>query len=268
MKKFIRTFKNLGQHAADLKEYMEKLPPKVAEIRQAVHMTTGQLQQLRADIHSSVTGLKTDTEDHLMDALKEINGSTEVFRQAGYELSGVDMEISPVHRLIVHLEKVADIHEASLRLLMTANQKRKTVHALLSSLIQADKMTNQVELSNLSYRKVLIHVGPVPSVRLCWRAEEVYQEESETNLPAAAMSPAADAPSTTRSLLGESSFFGERYAQKEAAPSKTGAPSPTLPSSSGAGSAEIIAPPASTGDWKKDALAKFKVMPGASKYRR
>ena len=142
--------------------------------------------------------------------------------------------------------------------------KTRGKKSLLSSLIQADKITGQVDLTNLSYRKVIIHVGPVPAVRLCWRAEEVYEEENtDERLPSSTSAPSNPTTSTSQSLLGKTSFFGQRYAQKESAPSS----SPKLPSSSDPGTSETGTPSTPTGDWKKDALAKFKVMPGISKYR-
>ena len=141
----------------------------------------------------------------------------------------------------------------------------KTVHAVLSSLIQADHMSEQVRLSNLSYRKVIIHVGPVPSIRLCWRAEEVYEEEAGPGLPAASASAPTAGLSTTKSFLGESSFFGQRYAKKEPPAAEA---SPPAAASPGAETAPTEPATTSQGDWKKDVLAKFKVMPGASKYRK
>jgi hypothetical protein len=110
MKQFISRVQNLSRKAAEVKAAMQQVPPKVAEIREAVAATTGQLQQLKSEIQYSVADLKADHEDHLSEALQEINGSAEVFAKAGFVLSGVDLEISPVQRLLVHLARVEDVH--------------------------------------------------------------------------------------------------------------------------------------------------------------
>src|SRR5262245_36405811 len=101
MKQFVSKVRNLSQKAAEIKAAMQQLPPKVAEVREAVASTAGQLQQLRADVQSTVTGLKADTEQRISQAMQEINGSLDVFLEAGFDLGGLDLEISPVQRVLV-----------------------------------------------------------------------------------------------------------------------------------------------------------------------
>jgi chromosome segregation ATPase len=168
MKRFISKVQNLSQKAAEIKAAMQQVPPKVAEIREAVAATTGQLQQLKSEIHYSVADLKADNEDRLSEAMQEINASAAVFVQAGFILSGVDLEISPVQRMLVHLTKAEDVHASMLRSLVSANQHRRTTHAILSSLLQANQMADTVELGDLVYDEVIVGVGPIPSVRLRW----------------------------------------------------------------------------------------------------
>ena len=71
MKQFISRVKNLSQKAAEIKAAMQQVPPKMAEIREMVTATTGQLQQLKSEIQYSVADLKADSEHHLSEALQE-----------------------------------------------------------------------------------------------------------------------------------------------------------------------------------------------------
>lgn len=280
MKQFISKAKNLSQKAAEIKAAMQQLPPKVAEIREAVASTTGQLQQLRTEIQSSVTALKADNETRLSQVLQEINASLEVFLEAGYELSGVDMEISPVQRLMVHLRRLDDVHPSILRSLVSANPHRVTTNAILEALLQARQVTDKVQLTRLNYSGLVVHVGPIPSVRLCWRAEEEAETEA-TEQPAVAATAPATSPSP--SAFGESSFFERRMAQTPASEPTVAeaAPPPpatrtriTLPTPSVAATTKTPLTPevkpavSPSARWTQDALARFKKMPDLSKHKR
>ena len=172
MKQFISKVKDLSQKAAEIKAAMQQVPPKVAEFREAVASTAGQLQQLKSEIQYSVADLKADQEDHLSEALQEIHNSAATFEKAGFVLDGVDLEISPVQRALVHLLRTEDVHPSVLRSLVQANQHRRTTRAVLSSLLQAKQMAETVEVGDLTYNEVVVGIGPIPSVRLCWRAEQ------------------------------------------------------------------------------------------------
>jgi len=268
MKQFISKVRNLSQKAADIKAAMQQLPPKVAEVREAVAATAGQLRQLKSEIQYSVADLKADDETGLTAALQEISASAGVFAKAGFVLSGVDLEISPVQRMLVHLAKVEAVHTSVLRSLQSANQHRKTTHAILSSILQAQQMAETVELSELTYAEVAVGVGPVPSVRLCWRAQEIVQP---TAIPPAIPVSAPTVPTiaVTQSAFAQTSFF-----EKPAQPASAAAPQalapvaqpisvPTLPAE--LPKVELIHPEAGA---KPDPLARFKKMPDLTKPRR
>jgi len=271
MKQFISNIKNLSQKAAEIKAAMQQLPPKVAEVREAVAATTGQLQQLKSEIHHSVANLKADNEDRLSEAMQEIHASTDVFVKAGFVLSGVDLEISPVQRMLVHLTKIEDVHASMLRSLVSANQHRRTTHAILSSLLQANQMADTVELGDLVYDEVIVGVGPIPSVRLCWRTEEIEtiaiaQPTQPIPVPSSTVAPAA-AP---QSVFGQGSFFERRTPQPTPVAVQPTAPAVSVSmASSSAATSAVEAPHSDTAvGGKEDPLARFKKMPDFSKPRR
>jgi hypothetical protein len=267
MKRFISKVQNLSQKAAELKAAMQQVPPKVAEIREAVAATTGQLQQLKSEIHYSVADLKADNEDHLSEALQEINSSVDVFAKAGFVLNGVDLEISPVQRMLVHLAKVEDVHVSVLRSLLSANQHRRTTRAILASLLQAKQMAETVEFTDLIYNEVAVGIGPIPSVRLCWRPEEIETTPVVQAAPMVSAPPAlaASAPLTApSSMFGTSPFFERREAQPVPLATQTSA---TTTVAAAVAKAPLSGAPQTVAEVvaSHDPLARFKKMPNLSK---
>jgi len=264
MKQFISNIKNLSQKAAEIKAAMQQVPPKVAEIREAVTATAGQLQQLKSEIQYSVADLKADQEDHLSEALQEINNSNEVFEKAGFMLDGVDLELSPVQRLLVHLLRVDDVHTSVLRSLVQSNQHRRTTRAVLSALLQAKQMAETVEVGDLIYNEVVVGIGPIPSVRLCWRAAQVEPAVVSQTVPAIPVPPplAASAPVPTPSPFGASSFFERREARPAV---------PTVqPVATTVEQAPVVkkAAPVTETAVSNDPLARFKKMPDLARLKR
>lgn len=273
MKKFIRTIQRLSERAAEFQEAIQSVPPKVAEIREAVSMTTGQLQQLQADVQRNVMDLKADGQNRLVEALHEVNGSTEVFEDAGYELGQVEMELSPVPRVMVHLNRVSDVRDSTLRSLATANQHCRITHALLTSVMQAELMADQVDIKGQVYYKLIVHIGPVPAIRLCWMPEV---EPSVFATPADATNslPTPTSAESGSSAYGQGSFFGKRSAgQADSEPVES--PAAISPQASPAETTVAPAKAAKTTthqsggkDWGASSLERFKKMTTVSKYRR
>lgn len=271
MKRMIRRVQDLGQKASQLKQALEAAPAKAAELRESVLMTAGQFQQMRHDVQSTMTGLRVDSEDRLAQALREINGATSTLLEAGYELTGVDMDLSPVQRLVVHLEKIDHASEQTIRSLLSANSGRQTVYALLSALAKADAVSEKVRVPDFTYRELLIHLGPTPSVRLCWRTDADYEEAA----PEPATVVAGPPPTPPLPAFGQSSFFEPRTpvaARAEPSVSATSQAASQPVESALTPAASAPEAPASTtapeGHWRQSALDRFKKMPDLSKYRR
>ena len=278
MKQFISKVKNLSQKAAEIKAAMQQLPPKVAEVRDAVAATTGQLRQLKSEIHYSVADLKADDEDRLSEAMQELNASAEDFEKAGFTLRGVDLEISPVQRLLVRLAKKEEVHSAVLRSLTSANQQRRTVHAILSAMLQAKQMGETVKLDELNYCELIVGIGPIPSVRLCWRAAEPFAGTSASFVklasaaePAAASGAGGPSPA---SVFGQSSFFEKRPIPSPAAAPVVTAATPLAATAPAPAVVRLMPVPAATPEaaaapgGNEDPLARFKKMPDFTKYRK
>lgn len=264
MKKFVRKIQGFGRKAQEVREMVTGAPPKLAALRETVLASAGELKNLRADVQAAVTTLRTDSEERLIDALREIDSSADVFGAAGYHLDDVEMELAIPQRLIVHLEKVDDMGTSTLRSLVSANASRPTTHAILSALVKAEEMADTVDLTNLGYHKLTVHVGTLPRVRLCWCAKLPGSGPMSPNVATPGTTPAPAATEPAGSVFGSSFFspdsFFERTDRSTPPPppsAQTSAPRDKLP--------EVADVPEAAGDWRRDALARFKKMPDLSK---
>jgi hypothetical protein len=260
MKKFINKVQEVRQKAAEVAAVIESAPAKAAELRDAVMATAGQMHQMRRTVQEAATGLVANNEERLIAALHEIDHSTDTFRAAGYELENVEMELATPQRLIVHLEKVSEVSASTMRSLADANASRATTHAILTALLKAEDMSGKVALANLYYHQLVVYLGPVPTVRLCWCAPSAA---TPPPIPASPAATAAPASSGFSSMFGQSSFFESRAAL---APRESSvASSPVIAASASAVAAAPAASHPPAAGVKEDPLARFKKMPDLSR---
>jgi hypothetical protein len=268
MKKFITKVQDVRQKAAEIAHVIESAPARAAELREAVLATAGQMHQMRRTVQDAAHGLVANDEGKLIAALHEIDERAETFRAAGYELENVEMELAAPQRLIVHLEKVADVSFSTLRSLADANASHPTTHAILTALLKAEDMSDKVTLQHLQYHQLTVYMGPVPTVRLCWCAPSTSVPPPIPTTHAAPV-VSASAPASTPAgssfgtLLGQSSFFEARPA---AAPRAVVTPaSPEIAASVSPAAVAHAPSTAPTSTAKEDPLARFKKMPDLSR---
>jgi hypothetical protein len=198
MKRIIRRVQSLNERAAELTAVAGQLPNRVAELREAMTATTGQLHHLKSDIQVNIADLKIDHEDDIGAALVEVAGHAPVFAQAGFLLDGLDVEVSPVQRIIVQLVRQKDVETAEIQKLVQQYQQQSTMRAILSAILKARVMVDTIEIDGLEYDKLQIGIGPVPTIRLCWRDRDAAST-SQAWQPTRSQ-PLASGPQT--------SFFG------------------------------------------------------------
>lgn len=169
MKRIVRRVQSLNERAAELTAAAGQLPNRVAELRQAVTATSGELQNLKNGIQVNVADLQVDREDDLSEALAEVAGHAPVLAEAGFILDAMDVEISPVQRLIVQLVRYRDVDTLAIQAMIQKHQQQKSVRAILSAILKARAVVETIEIDGLDYHKLTIGIGPVPTIRLCWR---------------------------------------------------------------------------------------------------
>jgi hypothetical protein len=277
MRHIITKAQAVGKKAAELRQAVQSLPGQAAKIREAVTMTGGELHQLRAEVQSSINGLRVDNEDRLLKTMREINDHAEVFADAGYALAGMDLDLALNQRLAVHLDRVEEVPQSALRSLAT-RQSVESIRSILGGIAKAEETAANVELSALSYTGVIIHVGPLPMIRMLWRDLESAQSQVElSSVPAvstfASTSAPAPIPSPQPISAPASPPLGSIFEPRPfpGAPIRVSSSSPSepIPALASAAHASPSAPtPNNASAWSSDALKRFKQMPGSSKYGR
>lgn len=286
MNKIITRLQALRDKAAQLQKAVDAAPNKAAQLRDAVQSTTSHLQQLRADVQGSVAALKSDNDASLAQTLVELDAGVGILARAGYELTGVDLEQGLLPRAILHLEHVTGARTTPLESLLKETVGQRLLQGVLQALIRAEALEKGVRLSDLHFSGLIVHVGAAPTVRLCWRRrgedlEEPHPLASRPTVEHSAKPPAITAPPPLPAY-GSGSFF-EKFAQSQTPgasdserssvvssvpPASPEEPNPALaPTRSGYRSSSVPkeAQTPSTGDWRKDALARFKKMPDLTK---
>jgi hypothetical protein len=261
MKNFINKVQDLGKKAAEIKQALQSAPAKVAEVREALTMSAGELHQLRVDVQANLTGLHANSEERLLKAMREINDNTYTFEEAGYELTGMDLDLNLNQRLAVNFRRFEDVPHVKLRALLT-KETRETIKAILSGFLKAEESAANVEFTHLNYDGVVVHVGAIPLIRMCWRSDTLLQEQKPQAPESLPVSPVPNSP-----IVG--SFFEPRIPP---APTRAPEPQPTVATNSPVAvesqttsTPESTVPPVSP--WSADALDRFKKMPDFSKHR-
>ncbi len=276
MKTMLQKLQTLGQKAAHIAQVVESAPGQVAHLRETLKLTTQQLQSARADLQEVATGLHVENDEDFTNAFREITDNAKVFNDAGYDLAGIDLEVSHGQRLIVHLQRQAAVPESNLRYLLTQNNSRVTVASILSSIIKAEKLSEEVHAPNMEYTGLIVHLGSAPAVRISWR-EIIHQTQAaapihvQAGVPPTHSTPALQSATASAHLPATSSFaqstFFENTASRATTPAHPSEPhhtaAPTDSSRAHFNTAKSL-----QGDWKKDALEHLKNNPSVSKYRR
>lgn len=169
MKRIVRRVQSLNERAAELTAAVGQLPQRVAELRGAVSATTGELHHLKHEIQGNVADLRVDREEDLAAALAEIAGHAPLLAEVGFVLDGFDIEVSPVQQLVIDLIRHDDVAIPVLQSKLAGLPAHGTVAALLSAILKARAVADAIDIDGLDYHQLEVTLGPVPSIRLCWR---------------------------------------------------------------------------------------------------
>ena len=273
MSKLARRMRNIGQRATQLSQAVQAAPQQAAQLRQSVLAAAGQLNELRDEVQACFTGLNVDTEERLGQVVTEVNENISVLESAGYELVSADIEIMPLRRVILRLDRFEKVGGAAIRALAVANATRTTIKALLSAMIKAEELSEKMEFPGLDYRGIAVHLGSISTVRVCWNYldEEAAQPATPPVIGVQTASPSSAQPLAT---FGSGGFFQPRAASitQPAATAASIQTSPTpvaeaTPVQDQVLGAEAASSAPAGADWRQNALDRFKKMPTGSKYK-
>jgi hypothetical protein len=283
MKSMFEKLQGIGQKAVQIKEAIEGAPAKIQHVRDAIQqtagqiqLTAGQLQLARSELQQVATGLHVENDEDFTEAFREIAENHNVFHDAGYDLTGIDLEVSHGQRMIAHLRRLAPVPEQTLRFILSQHTAHVTISSILSSIIKAEALAAKVATPGLEFDGLIVHLGAVPAVRLTWRDTMHVPAPAaiKVSSPAAATIPM---PQTRPSVAATSTFAQSNFFERtHASPVANAAPSVAAPSTEAPELAPTLTPsrhsfaPAKSlqGDWKKEAMERLKASPGTSKYHR
>ncbi len=265
MKRISDKVQRLGQRAAQVRQTIESLPPKLTHMRSAVANTTLEVQKLRSEIMTSVGTLRAENDDQLIAALREIDGGKETLAAAGCSVGTVDLDLGPTRKLVVRLWRSGRVSGPALRGLLEANADKPALKSLLIALQKADELTARVDLQHLVHNRLTVEIGLVPSVRIGWGDDEFPGSELTTEpsvVPAAPSQPSE--PAAVGVKAPAPSFFEPRPASPATTPPgivTTHAPDAMVSPVVAVPAAADAAPAPRAARWSASALDRFKKMP-------
>ena len=168
--------------------FIKNLKAKADKIRATIEEGSTTLRELREEVEGTVEKLKVDSEEKLMDTVTEIQESTDVFDEAGYELIGLRIEMGFNPKVVPRIRRIKDISDREFRRLIKKHEDREVVAALLTAIRKAEELEDKVSIKNLELCSFEIEVGVVPAVHVTWAKPEPEPA------PVAAATPSVEAP--------------------------------------------------------------------------
>jgi len=259
MKPILRKLGQIGRYLEQTRDVVESAPVQVGEIRTAVQQTRQQLQQLRAEVLSSIMALKTDVATPVSESLGEIESAQPLLREAGYVMAAAELEMGVVQRWVVHLKRVEEVPASQIVALAKSLSAGSAAGTLLKAVVSAQQMALEMSHGTLIFTSITVYLGPNPSLRIGWESPEL-EPAPDGAVPAVSTASVSVSPASLAAGFGSSSFFESRTPVQPANP-------PAPPPLARPPSAPAVAPvpsEASTpapADWRTDALTRFKKMP-------
>ena len=213
----------MAEFIKNLKSKVDHYKSKAEEIRAMVEEGAETIRDIRADVEDTVEDLKADSEEKMMESLEKIQEAERVFKEAGYKLHAVEMEMGFNPKVTSVLRRVSEIGARKQKRLIKQHQDNKLIKSMLTSLFKAEALEDKVHLKNLTFSEVHIEVGLVPAVHVLW------EDKSNTRVKGTAGSTSSIGSSTgssfttsrssfaSSSSLGSSSSFADKYRSEQKA---------------------------------------------------
>ena len=220
----------MAQFIKNLKKKVEHYKSKAEEIRAMIEEGAETIRDIRADVEDTVEDLKADSEEKMMESLEKIQEAERVFKEAGYKLHAVEMEMGFNPKIVSVLRRESEIGARKQERLIKQHKDNKLLKSMLTSLFKAEALEDKVHLKNLTFTEVHIEVGLVPAVHVLWEDKSAARVKATAGTTSALGSSTGSSFTSSRSSftsssslgsssssLGSSSSFADKYhAEQEA----------------------------------------------------
>ena len=207
----------MAQFIKNLKKKVEHYKSKAEEIRAMIEEGAETIRDIRADVEDTVEDLKADSEEKMMESLEKIQEAERVFKEAGYKLHAVEMEMGFNPKIVSVLRRESEIGARKQERLIKQHKDNKLLKSMLTSLFKAEALEDKVHLKNLTFTEVHIEVGLVPAVHVLWEDKSAARVKATTGTTSALGSSTGSSFTSSRSSftssssLGSSSSFADKY---------------------------------------------------------
>ena len=238
---------------------------KAEEIRAMIEEGAETIRDIRADVEGTVEDLKADSEEKMMESLENIQDSERVFKEAGYLLRAIELEMGFNPKVIAALKRESQIGSHKKERLLKQHEDNKMLSTVLTSLFKAEALENKVHLRQLTFSEVHIEMGLVPAVHVLWEDQTASGSTSsiqsvEKNTSSSGSSPFTSSSSFTSSqssfISQPSAFTSSETAEAEPAPEAEAVAEETAPAPKTESTTEE-APPLPPTQAEPDAEEKF-----------
>ena len=104
----------------------------------------------------------------MMESLEKIQDSERVFKDAGYLLQAVELEMGFNPKVVAILKREKDVGVSKKERLLKKYEDDKVVKTVLTSLFKAEALEDKVHLRRLTFSEVHLEMGLVPAVHVLW----------------------------------------------------------------------------------------------------
>ena len=200
----------MAQFIKNLKKKVEHYKSKAEEIRAMIEEGAETIRDIRADVEDTVEDLKADSEEKMMESLEKIQEAERVFKEAGYKLHAVEMEMGFNPKIVSVLRRESEIGTRKQERLIKQHKDNKLLKSMLTSLFKAEALEDKVHLKNLTFTEVHIEVGLVPAVHVLWEDKSAVRVKATTGTTSALGSSTGSSFTSSRSSFTSSSSLGSR----------------------------------------------------------
>ena len=176
---------------------------KAEEIRALIEDGAETIRDIRADVEDTVEDLKADSEEKMMQSLEKIQDSERVFKDAGYLLQAVELEMGFNPKVVAVLKRQKEVGVSKKERLLKQHEDDKIVKTVLTSLFKAEALEDKVHLRRLTLSEVHLEMGLVPAVHVLWEDKS----NSGISAPSTASKSTSSFGSSSSSFTGGGSSF-------------------------------------------------------------